>query len=83
MCKCGKGDLVVTSLNDLREKKVFDIILKGPSSFTLIKNEAGFHQEITSRVLARLMDKFVVRKIDNAYDLCCNASNIKQSREVA
>ena len=79
MCKCNKRNLVfVSSLDDEREKKVFNIISKKPTNFTTIKNKAGLHQEIASRVLSRLSDKAVVRKKDSLYDLCCNGSKIKQ-----
>ena len=79
MCKCGKQGLVFVKLDDEREKKVFNIILKKPTNFTTIKNKAGLHQEIASRVLSRLSDKAVVRKKDSLYDLCCNGSKLKQS----
>jgi len=78
MCKCGKQGLVFVRLDDERENKVFNIISKKPTNFTTIKNKTGFHQEITSRVLHRLSDKIIVRKIDGLYDLCCNGSKIKQ-----
>jgi len=78
MCKCSKQSLLtVKSLDDPREKKVFGIISKQAMNFTAIKNEAGFHQEITSRIIKRLRDKVMVRKTDGLYDLCCNGSEIK------
>lgn len=77
MCKCGKQGLVFVSLDDEREKKVFNIISKKPINFTTIKNKTGFHQEITSRILRRLSDKAVIRKVDELYDLCCNGNKIK------
>jgi predicted transcriptional regulator len=78
MCKCSKQNLVnVESLDDIREKKVFNIISKEPANFTAIKNKASFHQEITSRILKRLQDKIIVRKTDKLYDLCCNGSKLK------
>jgi len=77
MCKCGKQNLVVVkSLNDPREKKVFNIISKSPTNFTTIKNKAGLHQETTSRVLKRLQDKIILRKTSKLYDLCCNGSKL-------
>ena len=79
MCKCNKQNLVVVKfLDDSRENKIFNIISKKPTNFTTIKNKAGFHQEITSRILKRLQDKIVVRKTDELYDLCCNGSELKQ-----
>ena len=78
MCKCNKQGLVFVRLEDEREKKVFNIISKKPTNFTTIKNKAGLHQEITSRILSRLSDKAVVRKTDGLYDLCCNGSKLKQ-----
>jgi predicted transcriptional regulator len=83
MCKCGKQNLVdVESLDDTREKKVFNIISKKPTNFTTIKNKAGFHQEITSRILKRLGDKLIVRKTDELYDLCCNGSKLKSEERL-
>ena len=77
MCKCGKQNLVsVNSLDDPREKKIFNTISE-PTNFTTIKNNSGFHQEITSRVLKRLQDKVIVRKKNELYDLCCNGSKLK------
>jgi len=78
MCKCGKQGLVFVRLDDERENKVFNIISKKPTNFTAIKNKTGFHQEITSRILSRLSDKAIVRKVDDLYDLCCNGSKLKQ-----
>jgi len=80
MCKCGKQSLVFVRLDDERENKVFNIISKKPTNFTTIKNKTGFHQEITSRILSRLSDKIIVRKIDGLYDLCCNGSKIKMQK---
>lgn len=78
MCNCGKQNLVVVkSLDDPREQKIFNIISKEPTNFTTIKNKTGFHQEITSRLLKRLSNKLVIRKIDELYDLCCNGSKLK------
>lgn len=78
MCKCSNQKLVVVkSLDDSREKEVFNIISKEPTNFTTIKNKAGFHQEVTSRILKRLQDKIIVRKTDELYDLCCNGSKLK------
>jgi predicted transcriptional regulator len=82
MCKCGKENLDVESLDDTREKKVFNIISKKPASFTAIKNKAGFHQEITSRILKRLGAKLIVRKTDELYDLCCNGSKLKSEESL-
>lgn len=78
MCKCSKQNFTaITSLDDPREKKVFDVISEKPTNFTTIKNKAGFHQEITSRLLKRLEEKVIVRKKEGLYDLCCNGSKLK------
>ncbi|MBI4010490.1 MAG: hypothetical protein HY361_04895, partial [Candidatus Aenigmarchaeota archaeon] len=68
MCKCGKQkSVIVKFLDDEREKKVYNIISDEPANFTTIKNKAGFHQEITSRIIKRLSDKLMVRKTDGLY----------------
>lgn len=78
MCKCGKQSFVaITFLDDPRENKVFDVISEKPVNFTTIKNKAGLHQEITSRLLKRLEGKAIIRKKEGLYDLCCNGSKLK------
>ncbi len=78
MCECDKKSSgVIGSLDDSREKKVFNIISEGPVNFTTIKNKSSLHQEITSRVLKRLSDKLLVRKTKKTYDLCCDGTKLK------
>jgi len=78
MCQCAKNSVALQPLDDPREKKVFAIISREPASFTVIKNKACFHQEITSRVLKRLGERLIVRKTDGLYDLCCNGAKLKR-----
>ena len=77
MCECDKQSVVVKSLDDPREKKVFKIVSKEPTNFTTIKNKLGYHQEIISRLLKRLDKKLIIRKMNGLYDICCNGSKIK------
>ncbi len=63
---CSGGDFI--QLTD-RERAVFRTICesKVPIGFSAVKRVVGFHQEIVSRILRRLVNHGAVEKADGKY----------------
>lgn len=66
---------------NIREKKIlYSIIgLGGSVRFNQLRKETGYHQEILSRILKRLIQSgYIWRDEDGRYNVCCKIRKNKK-----